>query len=135
MKYNFLWIVFIIIVILEMYWRNKKARSSQMQGNAEKDTRAKEAHTEIDIDDQPDLPIPFGYKCQWIAVRSAETEAIANRLHLTDIRRANWKTGMKAAYRDLIFVSPPVNDWTFIIGAWLPDLSEDQNALAVLHQK
>lgn len=128
MNLNFLWIVFIIIVILEMYWRNKKARKSQMQDNPDKETRAKEAHTEINLDVQPDMPIPFGYKCQWMAVRSADTEGIVDKLCLSDIRKANWKTGMNAAYQELIFVSPPVNDWTFIIGASLPDLSEDHSA-------
>lgn len=128
MKYSFLSIVIIIILILVMYWRNNKARSSQTYRRVEKDTRVKEAHTEITLDDRPDLPVPFGYKCQWMAVRSTDSEAITKRLNLTDKRRANWKTGIRAAYQDLIFISPPMNGWTLIIGSSLPDLSEDQNS-------
>lgn len=109
--FKILWIVFFIIVILEMYWRNKKARSSQIQENTREDTQAKEAHTEINIDDLPDLPVPFGYKCQWMVVRSTDSEEIANRLNLTDIRRANWKTGIKAAYQELIFISSPIKGY------------------------
>jgi len=127
MKYSFLSIVIIIILILVMYWRNNNARSSQPHRSDEKDTGVKKAHTEITLDDRPDLPVPFGYKCQWMAVRSTDSEEITKRLNLTNIRKANWKTGIRAAYQDWIFISPPMNGWTLIIGSSLPDLSEDQN--------
>ncbi len=73
----------------------------------------------------PDRPPPFGYKMAWLAIRSRDTQHIINTLAISDIEPANWDTGLGIVYspdlaEDRLFVSPPVNGWTFGVGLALP---------------
>ena len=73
----------------------------------------------------PDRPCPFGYRMGWVAVRTRDTQAVVAALGLVEPQAANWRTGIGSVYdRDLgeshVFVSPPVNGWTFVIGLPLP---------------
>ena len=73
----------------------------------------------------PDRPCPFGYKMAWIAIRSRDTGAVAAALGLEATQPANWRTGIGSVYDDTlgqthVFVSPPVNGWTFVVGLPLP---------------
>ena len=61
----------------------------------------------------------------WLAVRTRDTGAVIDILGLTEPRVANWKSGLGTVYdEDLgeqhVFVSPPVNGWTFVVGMPLP---------------
>jgi hypothetical protein len=71
----------------------------------------------------PDLPSPFGFKINWFAIKTTDGPSVAEVLGLTNPRPANWASGIKAAYRSspiTVFVSPPVEGWTFVVGAGLP---------------
>lgn len=73
----------------------------------------------------PDRPTGFGYKMAWLAVRSRDTEAVIEELDLVAPMPCNWKSGIGSVYdhhlgNDHIFVSPPVNGWTFVVGLALP---------------
>ena len=73
----------------------------------------------------PDRPASFGYKMAWLAIRSRNTDAVLDALNLTSAVRCNWKSGIGTVYdhhlgNDHIFVSPPVNGWTFVVGLALP---------------
>lgn len=73
----------------------------------------------------PDRPCPFGYRMSWIAVRSRDTGAVAAALGLANPQVANWRTGIGSVYDNAlgqshVFVSPPVNGWTFVVGLPLP---------------
>jgi hypothetical protein len=73
----------------------------------------------------PDRPCPFGYRMGWIAVRTRDTSAVVAALGLVDAQRANWGNGIGSVYDDKlgqthVFVSPPVNGWTFVVGLPLP---------------
>ncbi len=68
------------------------------------------------------LPVPFGYRTGWYAVRSEDAKSVAFALSLTDIHPNDWKTGTKAAvdWTDgQVFVTPPVKGWVFAEGAVL----------------
>lgn len=68
---------------------------------------------------KPTPPEPFGFKTGWIAVRSMDTKAVADSLPIRSPYPANWHDGIQAAYKGgFVFVTPPVNDWTCIIGEW-----------------
>lgn len=77
---------------------------------------------------QPDQPFAFGYKISWFAIRTKDCEAVADALDLTDRRPANWAVGIDAAYRYfslppkpfLVFVSPPIDGWTFAASFGFP---------------
>lgn len=74
------------------------------------------------IDTEPDAPIAFGYKCTWLAIRSMDVDEVVNCLPISDLRRANWKSGREAVYKNHTFVSPSVNGWVFVVSHQLPEL-------------
>jgi hypothetical protein len=73
----------------------------------------------------PDRPAPFGYRMAWLAVRTRDTRAVVEELGLLDPSPCNWNSGIGTVYDDRlgdkhIFVTPPVNGWTFVVGLSLP---------------
>jgi len=77
------------------------------------------------FDTTPDRPAPFGLKMAWLAIRTKDTGRVIRALGLVDPRPCNWNSGIGSIYDDHlgenhIFVSPPVNDWTFVVGLALP---------------
>ena len=58
-----------------------------------------------------------------------DIEAVVKHLHLTNIRKANWHTGLHAAYSSQhdVFVSPPVQGWTFVVGCAFPDIGRGKS--------
>jgi hypothetical protein len=73
----------------------------------------------------PDAPCAFGRRMAWLAIRSRDTQAVAHALGLVAAEPCNWRSGIGTVYdaglgNDRIFVSPPVNGWTFVIGLALP---------------
>ncbi len=79
----------------------------------------------VRFDEAPDRPLAFGSDMAWLAIRSEDTEAVLDMLALGDETAANWSSGLGTVYdRELgqtrIFVSPPVEGWTFVAGLALP---------------
>ncbi|MFN3867772.1 MAG: hypothetical protein ACK4MF_01755 [Hyphomicrobiaceae bacterium] len=77
------------------------------------------------FDAAPDGPRAFGYDMTWLALRTADTDAVADMLGLVDATPANWNSGLGTVYdRQLgathVFVTPPVDGWTFVVGLPLP---------------
>lgn len=73
----------------------------------------------------PDGPCAFGCGMAWLAVRSDDPLAVLEALRLEEPRPCNWNSGIGAAYDDWlgaahVFVSPPVQGWTFVVGLPLP---------------
>lgn len=79
-----------------------------------------------EIDHTPDKPIGFGYKCQWFAIKTNDTQAIADLLGLDDCVESNWKCGIKHAYNGFVFITPPVHGWSLIISDAFPDASSEK---------
>lgn len=74
---------------------------------------------------EPDTPAAFGYDMAWLAVRTRDTESVVSALLLQDPQRCNWNSGIGTVYdaelgEDHVYVSPPVNGWTFVVGLPLP---------------
>ncbi len=83
------------------------------------------AESRVVFEQSPDHPAGFGYKMAWLAVRSRDTRAVVEELGLIAAEPCNWKSGIGTVYddqlgNDHIFVSPPVNGWTFVVGLALP---------------
>ena len=55
-------------------------------------------NAKISLSDIPDLPIEFGYKVCWLAVKTNDINKIISNEKLENIRRANWETGIRVAY-------------------------------------
>src|SRR5262245_28535261 len=84
---------------------------------------------------EDNTPVSFGYKMGWLAIRSTDRDAVVQSLRLTESREVTWNTGIETVYRDFyklfgrfsaVFVSPPVNDWTFVVGDWTMGTGEEQ---------
>ncbi|MEX1231906.1 MAG: hypothetical protein WEB58_16795 [Planctomycetaceae bacterium] len=74
------------------------------------------------IDTTPDKPINFGYKMSWLAVRSLNAQDVIRSLAIDNLQRANWRTGVVAAYNGHAFISPAINGWVFVVTSKLPEL-------------
>lgn len=77
------------------------------------------------FDAAPDRPAPFGYQMAWLAIRTRDTAAVVEALGLMEPEPCNWNSGIGTVYdarlgETHIFVSPPVNGWTFAVGLPLP---------------
>lgn len=73
----------------------------------------------------PEHPKPFGYDMAWLAVRTRDTAAVLEALGLENAQLCNWDSGIGTVYDSQVgpqhvFVSPPVNGWTFVVGLPLP---------------
>ena len=106
-----------------------------------------------------DLPIGFGYKMAWLAVRSRDLLAVGAALGFpppsaqpSDLLPAvypqaypaSWETGVDAVYNkhDLVgsdanssaylFITPPIGEWTLVVGwaAWADDPRETLSRLS-----
>jgi hypothetical protein len=74
---------------------------------------------------KPTPPEPFGFKTGWIAVRSADPQAIARALPIRSQTAANWHDGIEAAYKcGSVFITPPINGWICIVGDWVAGTGE-----------
>lgn len=80
---------------------------------------------------EPDFPVPFGYKCNWLCVKADSSEEVIDKLGLKNPQPANWDRGIEMAYNGYDFVSPVLDGYVLVVG-WgtdvltlAPDLLED----------
>ena len=83
------------------------------------------APAEIHFNARPDQPCAFGYGMAWLAIRTRSPLAVVEALRLVEPVPCNWDSGIGAVYDDwlgasYVFVTPPVGDWTFVVGLPLP---------------
>lgn len=76
-------------------------------------------------DPLPDAPRSFGHDVCWLAIRTEHTVSVVEHLQLVSPRLENWSKGLKTVADPRcgdtqVFVSPPVQGWTFVIGLALP---------------
>ncbi|AZN39355.1 hypothetical protein [Paenibacillus albus] len=76
---------------------------------------------------QPDQPVPFGYKIQWLAIQTDSVEKVIEQLSVAELRRSNWTNGMKSAYEDHIFITPLVKGGVLVIGNAMPSAGGSQH--------
>ena len=77
------------------------------------------------FDETPDRPAAFGYRMAWLAIRTTDAPRVAEVLGLGTVQRANWRTGIGTVYDERLgeshlYVTPPVQGWTFVVGLGLP---------------
>lgn len=73
---------------------------------------------------EPDNPAFFAYKCAWLAIQTAEPQAVVSSLGLTGVRKCNWKMGIEAAYNGDVFVTPVTKGWVLVVSFSLLDMSD-----------
>lgn len=74
-------------------------------------------------------PAPFQMPTRWLAVRSTNTTAVTEACGSKESAPAVWSESLSRARERTIFVSGPVDGWTLLIGAGLPDPSVDADRL------
>jgi hypothetical protein len=80
---------------------------------------------DVIVDNSADAPRSFGSDMAWLAVRTRDAEAVIRALGLSDLRPANWNSGLGTVYDGefsdvYVFVSPPIDGWTVVAGVSLP---------------
>jgi hypothetical protein len=71
-----------------------------------------------------DLPVQFGYKMAWLAIRSTDPTSIIGTLRFSKPRQVSWKEGIERVYQKdyfadkRVFITPPVYGWTLVVGRW-----------------
>jgi len=68
------------------------------------------------------------HPCRWIAIRTRNLTAVQTALGLNNPTPCSWTEGITRIHDHRLFVSPPVNGWTLVVGPRLPDPSEDVEA-------
>ena len=79
------------------------------------------------IDIEKDMPIDFGYKTVWIAVKTDNKERIAEIIGLKNIQSSNWKSGIETAYGNGVFITPQIGQWTLAAGIKLNNNNNLEN--------
>ncbi|WP_379161712.1 hypothetical protein [Paenibacillus sp. sgz5001063] len=116
-------IVLVLAVVSLRSVRRDILSSGVVQQQAEQEiNRLINIPEHMDFDARPDHPVSFGYKCQWYAVKTTDTEAVAQSFGLEDLQTANWQTGIAGAYTGYYFFSPPVKGWTLVVNSHMADL-------------
>ncbi len=106
-------IIGVIVLVLLVLIVNRK-KPSEVQKNS-----ARGIVTTID-QSIPDLPIGFGYKCMWFAVKTSNKNRLAEILKIRNISNCNWLIGINKAYTGGVFITPAIDSWTMACGWGLP---------------
>ncbi|MCS3797756.1 hypothetical protein [Niastella sp. OAS944] len=86
----------------------------------------------------PDTPECFGPKCIWFAIPSENPLQVAETMNLGHLEPCNWYVGVRKAYEGEIFVTPPVDGYTMVLGWGLPtgdtpgEIEKVKNVLSTL---
>jgi len=98
-------------------------------------TSVKRQKTELST--TPDAPVGFGYKNQWLTVKTSDPKGLAEFLEISGLKPANWASGVKAAYEGDIFISPVIDGWVVVLGIEItdPDKEEDKELFRKLSKK
>ncbi|BBI30722.1 hypothetical protein [Cohnella abietis] len=125
MKYIILLVITSIVILSLIHFRNKN--NKQTGSSIDSIDSSLEP---IQINSVPDLPAAFGYKNQWIAIKTADTKAIVDELNLKNVQISNWNSGLEGANMGYYFISPPINGWTFVVNSRMPDISSENSSMS-----
>jgi len=70
-------------------------------------------------------PLLFDFPSRWLAVKSANPQAVQNALGLHNPTPCSWEQGLARGQDFKLFVSPPINGWVLVAGLGLPEPSDD----------
>lgn len=71
--------------------------------------------TRPETGNDPDLPVPFGYKCNWLCVKASSSLEVIEKLELKNPEPSNWDKGIEMAYNGYRFVSPPLDGYVLVV--------------------
>lgn len=109
-----IFIVVILLVIIILIMQRYKKKSEIIK------TVPHKGIVQEQIDTTIDLPVGFGYKIMWFAVKSNDPNKLAEIMGIKIIQKANWKTGIDYAYERGVFITPNIDNWIIVVGCNLP---------------
>ncbi|MBI5543348.1 MAG: hypothetical protein HY901_05630 [Deltaproteobacteria bacterium] len=100
------------------------------------ETGGQQAQAAPEAGDGGSPQMPFGYKSQWLAIKTTDARIVAQLLKLKNVAEVDWDAGVEGAYGgDKVFISPPINGWILALDtSWAAfadgDLVDDPEILA-----
>lgn len=76
-----------------------------------------------ELDTTEDEPVDFGFKQHWLAIKTTDTQKVADTLGAKQVYPCNWKKGIALAYRNATYITPPIDGWTLVVNS---DLMVDE---------
>jgi hypothetical protein len=73
-----------------------------------------------------DDPVPFGYKCAWLAIKTDQPDAVVTTLGLVGAQKSNWAKGIAAAYNGDVFVTPVIQGWVLVVSLSIPEIVDEK---------
>lgn len=70
-------------------------------------------------------PVVIPQPVRWIAIRSSNTTHLRTLFGLNSEPATPWSEALNRSSEPSLFISPPVQGWTLVIGGSLPDPSDD----------
>ena len=125
MSLVFVGLVILVFITINTVFRNRRDRLSTLSALPPK----LRVPAEFAV---ADTPVGFGYKCNWFAVRTEGTQQLANHIGLNDAAPCNWQHGVDYAYQDRVFVSPPVDGWSFVISRVGLPVAENEDSVELI---
>lgn len=122
MEHVFFYLV-IVVAVTAVIWLLRKRRALPVVTSDFSESKLRET-----ICDTPDKPLNFGYKVSWLAIRCSVAQDVVESLSIDCLQPANWNSGCIAAYNGLVFVSPSVEGWVFVVSQKLPELGRDSDS-------
>lgn len=80
----------------------------------------------VQADNEPDTPVPFGFKASWLCVKADSTETVIEKLGLKNAVKCSWRYGF-ANLNYGTFISPVLDGWVLVIG-WGYDIATEDPA-------
>lgn len=110
----------LLVVFLRWRWRRKLEARARVGWASYSPEELRRAIKKPQFNPGPDTPRSFGYKCNWLAIRTDDPAKVVEALQLTDARPSSWESGIEAGYIGRVFVSPPVDGWILAVSSSLP---------------
>ena len=93
-----------------------------------KEARLKEIYKSFyELD--PSLPINFGHKNHWLAVKAKEADQVCDYLGTSLAQTCNWIEGSIKAREGDVFITPSIKDWVLISSFSFSGLQKNQTTL------
>ncbi len=70
-----------------------------------------------------DFPVAFGYKCNWLCVKSDSPLDVIEKLGLKNAEPSNWDRGIEMAYNGYRFVSPALDGYVLVVNFGMDTLT------------
>lgn len=67
----------------------------------------------------------FSAPPRWLAVQSTDARQILASLDIRNVKPCAWDDGINASRRQQVFLTPPINGWTLLIGPGLARWTDD----------